>query len=602
MSATNGPFTLTLNVPITIPDAGSAYGGQPSANVQLQNSSIFVISVLAAGLTYTIQAFMAVTIPLTVGPENGTAEPITVIPTQAISLLAQAFALTCVWLLPNEAPPMPDGPLTAAAIIAIAGGGGNQLVYDVRNYGATGNGITDDTAAIQTTFNALPANGGIVVFPAGYTFVWSSLITINSNFVVFAYGARLLWEGPSGVAGFTNAPGITMAWFGGTIDGNSLPNTQTLFEFGAFSNWLSECSATDIDFVNVTHGAWTANAVGPTGTDYNIHVRWRNLSCTKTPPGTDNGDMFELVGYDVEADVVGYDGGGTSYVITSSWLKFGKIRSFALSFAAGSVRNNILLQPYTGNGPQPNFEDVELEGNGQIGLNNGNLTAVAGVATSTEIVCHDAENVTLGNTPFDEWETVLLRGTMRPAGGGHVSIGLVKKMVGDIIIDGLGAGTPNLHSLIAIDVNAPLVTNVFFKSLTVKNISNLAYNYILGLNPSSVCQSLIVEGDISFNNTAPLYQAADLPNFGVALFRVIYGFNPVGVVVVAVPGSGTPIAVAPYDRYFYVTAAALGCTITTSGGPAVVIPAGALATIFVPAAQYFTPTYTNAPTWTVEGV
>lgn len=39
--------------------------------------------------------------------------------------------------------------------------------YDVRDFGAVGDGITDDTAAIQAAFNATSANGGSVFFPPG---------------------------------------------------------------------------------------------------------------------------------------------------------------------------------------------------------------------------------------------------------------------------------------------------------------------------------------------------------------------------------------------------------------------------------------------------
>lgn len=43
-----------------------------------------------------------------------------------------------------------------------------SIVYDVKAYGAVGDGTTDDTAAIQTTINACSAAaGGIVFFPAG---------------------------------------------------------------------------------------------------------------------------------------------------------------------------------------------------------------------------------------------------------------------------------------------------------------------------------------------------------------------------------------------------------------------------------------------------
>src|SRR5438132_1119586 len=38
---------------------------------------------------------------------------------------------------------------------------------NVRAYGATGNGVTDDTAAVQRAFNGAAAGGNAVYFPPG---------------------------------------------------------------------------------------------------------------------------------------------------------------------------------------------------------------------------------------------------------------------------------------------------------------------------------------------------------------------------------------------------------------------------------------------------
>jgi hypothetical protein len=54
-----------------------------------------------------------------------------------------------------------------------------SLVFNVMNYGATGNGTTDDTTAIKAAITAASVSGGIVFLPPG-TYKVSSVMTINS--------------------------------------------------------------------------------------------------------------------------------------------------------------------------------------------------------------------------------------------------------------------------------------------------------------------------------------------------------------------------------------------------------------------------------------
>ena len=48
---------------------------------------------------------------------------------------------------------------------------GQANVYDVTRFGAKGDGVTDDAAAIQKTIDKATENGGTVVFPSGKTFL-----------------------------------------------------------------------------------------------------------------------------------------------------------------------------------------------------------------------------------------------------------------------------------------------------------------------------------------------------------------------------------------------------------------------------------------------
>lgn len=54
-------------------------------------------------------------------------------------------------------------------------------VFDVLDYGAVGDGATDDTAAIQAAIDAVPAAGGVVFFPAGTYRLTDALTGARSN-------------------------------------------------------------------------------------------------------------------------------------------------------------------------------------------------------------------------------------------------------------------------------------------------------------------------------------------------------------------------------------------------------------------------------------
>ncbi|HUD20496.1 MAG TPA: glycosyl hydrolase family 28-related protein [Candidatus Saccharimonadales bacterium] len=61
--------------------------------------------------------------------------------------------------------------------------------YNVKSYGAVGDGKTDDTTAIQAAFNAVGVAGGTVFFPAG-TYLISNTITIPYRCHIVGCGGR----------------------------------------------------------------------------------------------------------------------------------------------------------------------------------------------------------------------------------------------------------------------------------------------------------------------------------------------------------------------------------------------------------------------------
>lgn len=98
----------------------------------------------------------------------------------------------------------------------------NGVIYNVKAYGAKGDGSTDDAAKIADAINAASVNGGIVYFPPG-TYVIGSALTFPSNVTSeFSNGAKLSIN--TGITVTMNGPihaGLYQIFSGaGTVIGN----------------------------------------------------------------------------------------------------------------------------------------------------------------------------------------------------------------------------------------------------------------------------------------------------------------------------------------------------------------------------------------------
>lgn len=104
----------------------------------------------------------------------------------------------------------------------------------VMAYGAVGDGVTDDSAAIQAALDATAAaGGGVIAFPARKTFAVSTYLMVGAKTTIRAHGATIRATGTVGILrnwkpgdtfpGYTGNGDITIE--GGTWDANAADGT-----------------------------------------------------------------------------------------------------------------------------------------------------------------------------------------------------------------------------------------------------------------------------------------------------------------------------------------------------------------------------------------
>ena len=99
----------------------------------------------------------------------------------------------------------------------IIGLSGVSRSFDVKSYGATGDGTTDDTDAIDDALAAIPSTGGVLYFPSGQYKYAGTTLTLDRQITVMGDG------GGVEASSLTDDPSLALS----TIDFNS--STGTLF-------------------------------------------------------------------------------------------------------------------------------------------------------------------------------------------------------------------------------------------------------------------------------------------------------------------------------------------------------------------------------------
>lgn len=218
LTATNSVGSVSAKTTVTVQPP------LPTINTFTANP-VAIASGASSTLSWSVTGASSVNISPGVGAVTGTSRAVS--PTTTTT-----YILTAV----NS-----GGSVTRQVQVAVSGSG---RLINVQSYGATGNGSTDDTSAIDSAIAAIPSSGATLFFPCGTYLVSSQLSAITKSHVTITGPAGATNCATLASTGAGSFP-IFYAWSGGLSASASLVS-DSLMGSNQFTLGSGRLSAIDL--------------------------------------------------------------------------------------------------------------------------------------------------------------------------------------------------------------------------------------------------------------------------------------------------------------------------------------------------------------------
>lgn len=479
--------------------------------------------------------------------------------------------------------------------------------YNVRAFGAVGDGVTDDTAAINAAIVACNAGGGGIVFlPNGVYLV--STITMLQGVVLAGSEPTYHPTGTTRLVGSSLTADIISASTGDI----AIRDLNIIGKTGNTAGWginLNNSSYVMLERVAVS-GTWGGISAGGSNSELILN----HVSC--------GGHTGAIASGAAGISAVGVSGlylfnTGVGSSMEAAGLLIDSTNTVtAVNFGAVHCANSLVVKGTTAT-PRflyfHNFQSDHCENTAVVLSAGEDVKFIGGLITSSGRASGDGATVTSPGHGIDlagfnnQLDIVGMTITSNPGmgingqaltAGNCTSVQLI-----GVKIIGCGGASGTMYPGITLTAATHWqIIGGIIGNVAGNTSPNQSYAVVCGTGGGVPADILMLGVNLNGNATAPFQSG----HTGGLVVKSCPGWNPVGFISIAVPASNTAVAADAYDRMFYITAGAstVTCNVTNANGTnqtVATIPSGGFGGVLVPARSTFTPIYTAAPTWTVQG-